>query len=42
MQVNEEKPFDLIHVKVEVEESESQYIDDLKDEDYGEGLLLAH
>lgn len=35
VQVNEKKLFDLTHVKVELEESESQYIDDLKDEDYG-------
>lgn len=37
MQVNEEKLYELIQdVKVELEESESQFIDDLNDEDYGE------
>lgn len=37
MQVNdEEKLYELIQdVKVELEESQNQFVDDLKDEDYG-------
>lgn len=42
MQVNEDKLYELIQdVKVELEESESQFIDDLNDEDYGKVEYFA-
>ena len=41
VQVNEDKLYELIQdVKVELEESENHFIDDLNDEDYGKGLYL--